>query len=232
VRITPDVADGQALGRQLALEQEGEAGLVDAQGGGVARALLRQDDPALAIDGGGVEQEFASQFAHQEQAGVDGLVVHLGEVELVNRLGEAGVGVGVGSESQAGALQHLDHLAFLHGLGAVEGHVLQEVGDAALGLGLAERAGVDAEADGASPFGVALRATAYFMPLGSVPKRTAGSAGRSEAPGARARARPSAGPRGAVAKASAPRAARKTRRAGMAGNVAEDGSAATWLTRT
>jgi hypothetical protein len=153
VRITPDVADGQALGRQLALEQEGEAGLVDAQGGGVARALLRQDDPALAIDGGGVEQEFASQFAHQEQAGVDGLVVHLGEVELVNRLGEAGVGVGVGSESQAGALQHLDHLAFLHGLGAVEGHVLQEVGDAALGLGLAERAGVDAEADG----GLALR---------------------------------------------------------------------------
>ncbi len=70
-----DLADGHALGGELALQEEVEARLVDVQPRGVARAFLRQDDPAFAVDGALVEQQLVGAFAEQHQRGVQaGLV--------------------------------------------------------------------------------------------------------------------------------------------------------------
>ena len=56
------------------------------------------------------------------------------------------MGVGVGAEGQAEALQHAHHFAGRHPGRAAEGHVLEEMGQAALVVALVERAGADAQA--------------------------------------------------------------------------------------
>ncbi len=73
---------------------------------------------------------------------VERLVV-VRHLELVHRLVERGVGVDVGPERRTEAAQHVDQLVLGELLGAVEQHVLDEVGDAGAGSGLVDRAGVD-----------------------------------------------------------------------------------------
>ncbi len=145
------LADRHAARGQLVLEEEVLASLVGVQLGRVARALLGQDDAALAVDGGGIEQQPVGALAHQHQGLVETVVVGERQVELVDGLGLGRRGIGVGAERQAEPLQLLDHLPFGHVLGAVEGHVLEEVGEALLGVGLHQRAGVEPQAQGGLP---------------------------------------------------------------------------------
>ncbi len=146
-----DLADRQAARGQLVLQEEVQARLVGAQLRRVARALLGQDDAALPVDGGGIQQQPVGAFAHQGDGLVEAVLVRIGQVELIDRLGLGGGGVGVGAEGQAQALQPLDHVAFRHVLGAVEGHVFEEVGEPLLDVGLHQRAGVEPQAQRSLP---------------------------------------------------------------------------------
>ena len=140
------LADRETVGGELALEREAEAGLQHPIAGGVAQPLLGQHDALLLVERGLVQQQIAGHFAQQHHRGVDGVVVGLGQVELVDRLVPRGGGVGVGAEGQAVALQHVDHLAARHMGRAVERHVFQEVGQALLLGRFVQRAGMDAQA--------------------------------------------------------------------------------------
>ena len=125
-RLLEDVnlADGLAVRHPLARQQIFEARLVDPVGRAVAGALLREHHSAFAVHGGLRDGQFGGRLAQQLQRGVDRLRVGLRQVELVDGLVEAGLGVGVGAEGEAQAFEDLDHLALGHGLRAVEGHVL------------------------------------------------------------------------------------------------------------
>jgi hypothetical protein len=115
-------------------------------GGAVAGAFLRQHDAAFALDGLRRDRQLRGGLPQQFQRGVDGVVVGPGQVEFVDGLIEIGRGVGVGPEGQPVPLQDLDHLVLRHRLGPGEGHVLEEVGETLLGVGLHQRAGVKAQA--------------------------------------------------------------------------------------
>ena len=108
----------------------------------VAVAHFRQDYAALAVDGALGNREVARGFAHQHQCGVQQDVIGARQVQLVDGPIEAGRGVGIGAEGEPVALQQLDHFAFGHTLGAVEGHVLDEVGISQFTVGLVERSRV------------------------------------------------------------------------------------------
>ncbi len=143
-----DLADGQPPGRQLTLQREGQLLFDDPQSGGVTGPFLGQDHTAFPADGAVADEQLAGPLAQQHEAGVDGVLVSPRQVELIDRFGPRGLGVGVGSERQAMALEYLDHLVFGHPPGALEIHVLQEVRDALLGVGFHQRSGVIAHAQG------------------------------------------------------------------------------------
>ena len=84
-----------------------------------------------------------SHCAEHVEPGRHDLVVVGGDRELVDGLVVAREGVDVGAELGAEPAQHVDQLVLGELLGAVEEHVLDEVGDARLVGLLVRRAGVD-----------------------------------------------------------------------------------------
>ena len=111
----------------------------------VAHPALAEDDAAFAVDGGRIELHLAGDLAHQHEAGAQPLLVGARQVEHVGGGIEAGRGVGVRPELEPLALEDLDHLAFGHVGRPVERHMLDEVGEAALVVALADRAELEAE---------------------------------------------------------------------------------------
>ena len=165
----------------LEVEQVGDVAQLEA----VAGAAFALDHAAFAIDRGGVELHLARHFAHQEQGGVDPRLVGGGEVELVGGAVEAGRGIGVGAEGEPLPLEDPDHLALGDVGGAVERHMLDEVGEAALIVGLGDRAEREVEADrgGALGRGVAADGVAHAVGEAAVADRGVGDdVGDGEAP--------------------------------------------------
>src|SRR3546814_2313757 len=89
----------------------------------------------------------------------------LRQVELVDRLVEAGRGVGVGAEGQPLAFEQLDHLALGHMSRSVERHMFEEMGEAALVVGFGEAADVEARADDDAALGRAVFEQRIFHPV-------------------------------------------------------------------
>ena len=142
-----EVADRQAFRQTLAGRQQAELGLQHAQLRRVAGAFLADDDAALGIDGVRRHQGRRHHLTQDVQAGIDRLVLGVGQLQHIGGLVKAGEGVGVSAEGQTQALKDAQHLVFRHVLGAVEGHVLHEVGQTLLVVALHQRAGVDAQAE-------------------------------------------------------------------------------------
>ena len=146
-------ADGEAVGE----DGFGEGELVAFDHGavvdGVAGEFLAEDDAAFFVDFFGIEVH-AVEVVAEEFHGVDeeGLL-DFGEFEFVDGFLEGGVGVGVGTEGHAEALEVLDHLAGGEVAGAVEGHVFEEVGHALLVVFFHEGADVHVEAEGGAARG-------------------------------------------------------------------------------
>ena len=139
-------ADRLALRIERAGQQEVEHRLGRATGRRVAEALLAQDDAALGLDLVGGQRQPASDLAQDADALVDQCCVVARQVQLVHGLVEAGPRIGVRTKGQARALQERHELTRRQVLRALEGHVLEEMGEAALRLGFHERAGLDQEA--------------------------------------------------------------------------------------
>ena len=72
----------------------------------------------------------------------------VGHFQHVDRLVERGVGVDVGAETHPDGLQVVDDLLLLEPARAVEGHVLQEVGQALLIVVFLHGPGVDRQPEG------------------------------------------------------------------------------------
>ncbi|HMQ26463.1 MAG TPA: helicase-related protein, partial [Acidimicrobiales bacterium] len=104
--------------------------------------LAERRAAALALDRFGIEQQFAGGFAHQHHCGIKQRRIVARQVEPVLGIVERGCGICLGTEGKAKPLQQLDHLAFGHIGGTVEGHVLDIVGKAALALAFVEPPGV------------------------------------------------------------------------------------------
>ena len=83
-----------------------------------------------------------ADLAQQEEAFIHQVVGGVGQLQLVGGEFLVGGGVGVGAERQTQPLEDFHHLAFGHFLRAVEGHVLDEVGEALLVVGFVERSDV------------------------------------------------------------------------------------------
>ena len=141
-------ADGEAMGDERVRYEELELLFHEAGLHGVAGVFLGKNDAAFGIDFFGLEESSVGEVAHHGEGEIEGGFGEVGEVEHVDGLVERGVGVGVGPEGDAEALHLRDQL---FGVGevarAIENHVLQEVGHAALVVGFHEGAGVDVETE-------------------------------------------------------------------------------------
>ena len=127
------------------MEQGGEGTLLHTAHRGVAQAVLVVDHVALLLNLLGGDGDTARPVSQHEHTGVEGrLTVGADVGHIIDRAVDAGVGI------QTTAVLHTDGLqVFGHGsrgevLRAVEGHVLQEVGQSLLGVVLL---------DGAHPLG-------------------------------------------------------------------------------
>src|SRR3546814_16688403 len=85
---------------------------------------------------------------------------------ILARRGEAGRGFGGGTEGKPRACEELDHLALGHRGRAVERHMLQEMSQPALVLGLVEAADVEAHADDDAVLRRAIVQQRIFHPVG------------------------------------------------------------------
>ena len=87
-------------------------------------------------------------------------------LQHVHRLVEAGVRVGVRPEARADGFQEAHELAGSEVLAPVEGHVLEEVGEAALVVLLEDGAGVDGQPQGHAMLGPAVAPDVVGHPVG------------------------------------------------------------------
>ena len=138
-----DGADRQAVGEAGVGEEKGEFVQRICVIVGVAYAAFGQHDALLALDSFRGKSQLAGGLAHQHQRGVEQVGIGARQVEFVDRLVEAGGGVGVRAEGQPLALEQAHHLALGHISRAIEGHMLDEMRIAALIVGLRDRAGAD-----------------------------------------------------------------------------------------
>ena len=101
--------------------------------GVVTRAQLLRDYTALRVDLLGLQSDEVRPVVQNQEGRVDHALALYGDIrDVVAGLVPRGVGVQVGTELYADRLQVLDHLLTGQVLRAVEGHVLQEVGQTLL----------------------------------------------------------------------------------------------------
>jgi hypothetical protein len=92
------------------------------------------DDGPFAIDLGGVQDDAGRPVLQHGEGGIHGLRIVRHRLQGVDRPIEGRGGVDFGTEAHAQGLE-LDHQIVLgEALGAVEGHVLEEVREAELGI--------------------------------------------------------------------------------------------------
>ncbi len=139
------LADRQALGVARVLEQHGQLHVQHPRAWPEPRAPLLQDDAALLVDLLGIERDGVRPVLQDEERPIDHARVVGGNLQLVDRLVEARVGVDVRTEAHACRLQERDDVLFREVARAVEAHVLDEVREPPLVVVLENRSGVDHE---------------------------------------------------------------------------------------
>jgi hypothetical protein len=142
-----DQADGNAFRQERVAEHELELRDERAETHVVAGAFLAEDDAALLVDLRVEQQQAAGVVGQHLQALGDVFRVGVGQLQHILGAVETGGGIGVAAETHAHALEKLDERAGRVVLAAVEGHVLEEVRDAALILLLMERTRLDEQAE-------------------------------------------------------------------------------------
>ena len=131
-------ADRQALGIPRAIEQDGELLVADARPGAQAAAPFLDDDAAFLVDFGRVERQAAREVGHRRQPLRHDVGLVGRQFEHVHRLVEARVRIDVRSEPRADRLEGRDQLTRLEMRAAVERHMLDEMGQPLLIVGLVD----------------------------------------------------------------------------------------------
>ena len=123
--------------------------------GAVARAQLLHDDAALGVDLIGLQGDEVRPVVQDQQRRVDDAFARGRHVaDVVDRLVPARTGVEVGAELHADRLQILGQHLAREVLRAVEGHVLEEVGQALLRVVLLDGADVVQDVEVGLPLGL------------------------------------------------------------------------------
>ena len=159
-------ADGRSVGIARALQQDRQLRVTQPRCGTQTLPPLFEDDAALPVHGGRLERDVAGPILHDEQRAID----HGGAVgrnlQLVHRLVEARVCVHVRAEPHAERLDERDHVLAGKMLGAVEGHVLDEMRQPPLIVVLEHRPGVDDQPQLGAPARLPVRPHEILQPVG------------------------------------------------------------------
>ena len=147
-------ADWQPLREARVGHEEFQLGEEGAQADRVAGAFLTQDYAALLGDFRRVEGQAAGNVGEERQALAQGRGLRVGQLELIDGTVEIGRGVRVAAKIHAEALEELNHAGRREMPAAVEGHVLEEVGEPALVLALLERADLHGETEAHAALGL------------------------------------------------------------------------------
>ena len=164
-------ADGQVicqLHAGAAVAQHGDAGAV---AGGIAGIELAAHDAALVVDGVIGEGGTVCKVAQHGEGEIHGVVLQVGQVEHVDGVQQAGVGVHIAAEAEATLLHGGDELVALVVAGAVEYQVLQQVGDAFFMLLLIQRAHIHIQADAGAALGLCRGADDVLEAIGQLATR-------------------------------------------------------------
>ena len=147
-RVADDVglADRQPLRVLRPIKEDRELLVADARARAEAEPPLLDDDRPLLVDLFLAERQPAGIVGERREPLCDHFGVVRGQIEHVHGFVEARVGVDVRSESRADALEVREHLARLEVRAAVERHVLDQMGETLLIVGLVQRAGFHREA--------------------------------------------------------------------------------------
>ncbi len=161
--------DGKPLGVSGAAEQNRQVLIQHTLSRAAAQPPFLQHHSPLLPDLGGVEGDsLGPVLENLERPGQDlGLVG--GDLKLVYRFVEAGVGVQVGPEPHPDGLDVVDELLLGEVAGPVEGHVLHEVGQAALVFLFLNRAGIHHQAKLGPVQGPAILPDVVAEPVGKPP---------------------------------------------------------------
>ena len=112
----------------------GQLAVEDAHHGAGAHTPFLVDDTALLVDFVGLEEEAIGPVVENPEARVDVAIAHGHAVNVVNRFVGGGIGVEVLAKFHTNAFAILNEAVAREMLGAVEAHVLKEVGQTALVL--------------------------------------------------------------------------------------------------
>ena len=146
-RVLDDVdqANGTALGIAGVAEQSQVDAIAPAGVEALAEAPLLQHHASLQLDLLRIETDGVGPVAEDLEGRLEDLRITGGDLEEVDGRVVRGIRVQVGPEAAADRLEVFDDLVLGEALGAVEGHVLDEVGEAALLLLLQDGTGLDHE---------------------------------------------------------------------------------------
>ena len=159
-------ADGQAAAESRFGSELLEDLVLHALLGARARALLLEDDLALAVDLGGQQAHAQADVRHVEHALLDALAAAAGQGQLIGGLVKAREGVLVATEGQPERLEEGNDGARREVGRPVERHVLEVVREAPRRFGLVEGARRDVEPDAHAALGVLVRADDVTEPVG------------------------------------------------------------------
>jgi hypothetical protein len=160
IRALDDVGipDGEPLRVARAVHEDGELQALQARVRALAQPPLLQHDPALLVDLVLAQRPAAREVGEDGQALLHETAAIGGHLEHVHGLVEARVRVRVGTEARADGFQEPHELARCEVLAAVEGHVLEQVGEAALVVLLEDGSGVDGQSEGRAVLGAPVAA--------------------------------------------------------------------------
>ena len=116
--------------------------------GAQAAAPLFDHDAALLLDLGGIERQPAGEIGQRGQPVRDDLRLVGRQLEHVDRLVEARIGVDVRPEPRADRFERRDQRSRLEMRAAVERHVLDEMREPLLVVGFLQRSGLDRQPQG------------------------------------------------------------------------------------
>jgi hypothetical protein len=137
------LADWQPVGVTRILEQDRQLCVQHPGAGSESGSPFLQDDAALFVDLFRIERDSVRPFLQDEQRAIDHGWIVGRNLQLVDRLVEARVGVDVRAETHARGLQKPDDVLLRKTARAVEAHVLNEVSETALIIVFENRSCVD-----------------------------------------------------------------------------------------
>jgi hypothetical protein len=161
-------ADRDAIRVARALEQDLRVLVEQPHAGAAAESPFFFDDAALLRDLLRIVRDVAGPVAQDVESLCDEVGFVTRHLELIHGLVPRRVRVEIGAEAHADAFEVFDECRLGEPLGAVEGHVLVEVSEAALIVVLLHRACVDCEPEQRALLGLAVLEHVVGEPVGQL----------------------------------------------------------------